>query len=380
LKSLKTVKHYPQSKKEGIEMPLNMLSPAGPAFELQKSRDAMVAGFVDDEITSLIIDALEFKMTIGETPLQQLAQVLELVRVRPPGANRISGMNSIVRTLGKPANLAKLLGFLKGALLDANENDRATALRSIRGRMHCLYGWGGQTLLLTSLPTPGLGTVLPIDDMDEFLGYPPAEWDLSIHVWQPNPRATPFLSGKDYEPDILVEPPHSHPFDFVSHISKGEFRQSIYRQNDEPEAEQFGRYVGTSLEKVDGVWPPHRTREAATLTTIEHRVLLKSGDSYFMPYDAIHDVEVSRSVSLSEPTVSLFLPCEAIVKPRVFMAPALADYQDENPSLKDRGFALSPEVWMQKLDALIAYLDGSSAKLELGNILGCNEEYGFMHV
>jgi hypothetical protein len=56
----------------------------------------------------------------------------------------------------------------------------------------------------------------------ELLGEAPtAVWGLSMHIWQANPRARAFPSAKRAEPGLILEPPHSHPFDFASMVSVG---------------------------------------------------------------------------------------------------------------------------------------------------------------
>ena len=61
------------------------------------------------------------------------------------------------------------------------------------------------------------------------------------------------------------------------------------------------RYQDVDLERVDGVWPPHRDYARRRLRTIEDRVDLVQGQSYFMSPDMIHDVEVDRAPSADRP-------------------------------------------------------------------------------
>jgi hypothetical protein len=327
--------------------------------------------------------------TRGEVDLSSLAQLLELlerVRTRPPGLDRIRAMNAFVRTLGQPVYLAALLDLLKAASSSEIERDAAIARTSHTGRMHCLYGWAGQTLLVASLSHPTVGTVAAAENLDS-LGYPAPEWDLSIHIWQPNPETEGFESMKRLEPDVILEPPHSHPFDFVSYVSKGEIRQSIYIQDDQvpdeasrEDGRRYHRYDGVTLERVDGIWPPHSERSPVRLKTLEDSVVLRAGDSYFLPYYAIHDVELDRESALVTPTITMFMPSEAIVKPRAYIAQSMADYHEQDPDLKAGGRPLTINQWRRKLDAVAAYLRGESKSLRLGEIVQCGSTYGFMHM
>jgi len=358
-------------------------------FSLVKSRDELTSGRLDEDTAARVIKVLQDSTNLSGDGrvLQKLQALMDQVRCQPPGAKRTAQMNTIVRTLGQPSNLATLLELLRDSLHAPDAKEAEISQRSRRGRMHCIYGWAGQTLLLASHPEPTVGTSSPTDDMDSFLGYPPAEWDLSIHIWQPNVGAKGFTSTKKIEPDTIVEPPHSHPFDFVSFVSMGEMHQSIYAESgvndltrELPPADHQKRYDGVVLQRVDGVWPPHQEYRPARLDTLEERVLLQAGHSYFMPCDAIHDVEVNRAVAERQPAITLFMCAEAIVKPHAFMAPEMADYHRRHPELKEEAQALTMEQWQSKLSAVIAYLRRQSQTLKLGEVVQCGTTYSFMHV
>jgi hypothetical protein len=350
---------------------------------LSARRDALTAGLNSPGMAREIAGILAARHQ-GSTPLGDLRAVLEGIRAARPGIDRVRGMNTFVRTLGQPDNLATLLDLLGAALAGNDESEAAQSERSRRGRMHCVYGWAGQTLMLVSSPDPGSGTDAPRDDL-AFLGYPPAEWDMSVHVWQPNPGAAGFASAKRLEPEVIVEPPHSHPFAFVSYLSKGQMRQSIYRaegaeQASSPGHGDGGRYAGVTLQEVDGVWPPHERYAPVRIRAAEERVLLRQGDSYFMPPHAIHDVEIHKPTAATAPTITLFLCSEAIVKPKAYLADEMADFHRQNPELKDAAVALTPQQWGEKLRLVASYLRGESAELRLGDVIQCNTTYGFMHI
>jgi hypothetical protein len=95
-------------------------------------------------------------------------------------------------------------------------------------RMHATNGWCGQTLILESCLGPTEGTFETAPGVEEMLGNTPPEWGVSIHIWQPNPKAKGFPVENRHEPGIIVEPPHSHPFDFISMVVTGEMHQSTY--------------------------------------------------------------------------------------------------------------------------------------------------------
>ncbi|MFF9212897.1 MULTISPECIES: hypothetical protein [unclassified Streptomyces] len=338
---------------------------------LAERREAMTGGADDQRVRAAVLRALDKPVV-----LSALQEVLEEIRSMPPGMGRITAMNTFVRTLGQPATLASFLDVLRASLTGSHAGDAALAERSRRGRMHCVYGWSGQTLMLTSAPSTTAGTVEPSEDMG-FLGYPPAEWDMSIHIWQPNPRATGFASTKRIEPGVIVEPPHSHPFAFASFVATGQMHQSLYREA-QPAVGQ--RYAGVELQRVDGVWPPHEEYRGVRLATVEERVLLQAGDSYYMPPEAIHDVEVDSGQAARTPAVTLFLCAEATVKPRAYLVPAMARFHENHPELKDEAVALTTSQWQEKLKRVARYLRGQSEELVLDDVVDCATSYAFMHI
>jgi hypothetical protein len=212
------------------------------------------------------------------------------------------------------------------------------------------------------------------------MGYPVAEWHASIHIWQPNPEAQAFKSLKRFEPGVLVEPPHSHPFSFVSYVSIGAMRESIYRETSAPApAGSADRYQDVDLERVDGVWPPHREYVRRRLRTIEDRVDLVQGQSYFMSPDMIHDVEVDRATSADRPAITFFLCSETTQVPNSYMVPSMAEFHRGHPDLTRQGKPLDLEAWDAKLDATARYLRGETDYLRLGEIVKCDSSYAFMN-
>jgi hypothetical protein len=113
--------------------------------------------------------------------------------------------------------------------------------------------------------------------------------------------------------------------------------------------------------------------------TLEERVPLRAGDSYYMSCNRIHDVEIDASIALDRPAITLFLASECVVKPHVYMAPPMADFHDAHPKLKHRGYALPRENWYEKLELASAYLRGKAMTLNLHNIVKYEGEYAFFH-
>jgi hypothetical protein len=322
-------------------------------------------------------------------PIRHIQSLMDSMRALPRGEERLSQMNSFVRTLGKPQVLGTFLDMMRESSGRVGTREQELSWISQNASKHCLYGWCGQTLLILSSTETTEGTLEPEPGVRElFLGEsPPAVWGLSMHIWQPNPHAKGFESGRRIEPGIILEPPHSHPFDFASMVVIGEMYQSIYAQRDSRDAfaqvnsaVPAGRYDGVKLEHVDGVWPPHNHRSSCELFTLEERVPLRAGDSYYMPCDKIHDVELEAITASKTPTITLFLGSEAVVKPHVFMAPSMADFHELNPDLKHSGRALAPKDWHAKFQAVASYLRGKNPTLNLDNIVRHEGGYAFFHV
>jgi hypothetical protein len=131
---------------------------------------------------------------------------------------------------------------------------------------------------------------------------------------------------------------------------------------------------------VDGVWPPHHFRESYVLKTLEGKVHQREVDSYFMPCEWIHDVEIAANPATNQPAVTLFLASEYMVKPHAYVAKSMADYHAEHPDVKHTGQPLSAADWHEKLKALAAYLRRETATLCLGDIVPHEGEYAFFHV
>ena len=355
------------------------------SFTLTQSVTECSTGYIDQDLRAYLQRLLLVENEGDYVSLSTLQTVLESLRSIPKGDARRRAMNTFVRTVGEPSNLAALLDSLSFNLnRDSGTSDSTIAQRSVRGRMHCVYGWAGQTLMFGSDPEPTPATTPPDDSVDDFLGYPPAQWDMSIHIWQPNPGARKFAFTKVNEPGVVVEPPHSHPFDFISYVSVGHLVQSTYaeisgnHQNAES-AEQEGRYKGVELRRVDGVWPPHAEDVPAYLRTLDNRVNLAAGNSYYLPSNVVHDVEVAIDYASKTPAITLFLCAEATVKPNAYMAPSMVEFHHENQDLKDQAVALSPNQWKKKLECVADYLRGRSSTLILDSVVSCTSEYGFMH-
>lgn len=350
---------------------------------LISSRDALSAGHCD-ESTAAAITGILARLEQGRTDtagtLEKLQVLLEQMRHAPKGIARVSQMNAFVRTLGRADNLALFLELMRESVKSARLSDRKIAERSRAGLTHCLYGWAGQSHVLYSERNP-LPTAAHADNgVEDHMGYPAAEWHASIHIWQPNPEAQAFKSLKRFEPGVLVEPPHSHPFSFVSYVSIGAMRESVYQETSaQAPAGSADRYQDVDLERVDGVWPPHREYVRRGLRTIEDRVDLVQGQSYFMFPDMIHDVEVDRATSADRPAITFFLCSETTRIPNSYMVPSMAEFHRDNPDLTRQGKPLDPEAWDAKLDATARYLRGETDYLRLGEIVKCDSSYAFMN-
>ncbi len=313
-------------------------------------------------------------------PIGALRDVLDGIRALSRGDARLAAMNTFVRTLGTAEALATFLDMMRDSADRVGTKDEELTRFSRNARKHAVYGWAGQTLLLFSGFEPTSGTVEPEKGVLELLGEnpPPAVWGLSMHIWQPNPNAKGFSSGADIGSNLIVEPPHSHPFDFASMVATGVMRQSIYAQG-AADGEGNDRYDGVRLEHVDGVWPEHQYRTTCELSTLEAGVTFRAGDSYYLPSDMIHDVEFDAKVAATTPAVTLFLASEAVVKPHVYMSEIMADAHDADPGLKEQGGALSPDAWRAKLTAVSAYLRGEQDTLRLEEIVNHQGDYAFFH-
>ena len=358
-------------------------------MSLASIRDYMTQGARDVAMERAVSSVAEQWLNDHKSvePLQSIRSLVDSIRTLARGDERLKRMNSLVRTLGQPEMLATFLDMILDSSQRTGTREEALSRISQNASQHCIYGWSGQTLLITSSSEPTKGTLEAETGVYDILGEAPlAVWGLSMHIWQPNPCAQGFSSEKRFEPGIIMEPPHSHPFDFVSMVTIGGMRQSIYAQcgaDNTPvqirrEAGK-GRYDGVRLEHVHGVWPPHNFRTSTKVVTLEERVPLIAGDSYYMPCDRIHDVEIDSRTASETPTITLFLASEAVVKPHVYMAPSMADFHEANPDLKRRGRAQSPADWTAKLDSVAAYLRGTCPTLNLGDIVRYDGKYAFFH-
>ena len=352
---------------------------------LTSMRDALTNENVDPLVTREINTMIERWCHHPKTvePFAEMQSVLERARKIPRGDERVIIMNSIVRTLGRPETLATFLDMLRDSATRAGTKEQELCrLKLQKVKMHSIYGWCGNTLLVESFDQPTEGTSKPIPGLGERLGNSTSAWNLTIHIWQPNLTAKGFPVNAPLAKGTILEPPHSHPFDFVSTVVKGVMHQSIYAQHDVgvTPTNNDDRYSQTPLEHVDGVWPPHGFRETRTLKTLEHRVVLKEGDSYHMPCDWIHDVEIAGRTAVSKPTITLFLSSEYMVMPHVYMTKAMADFHNENPDIKRNGVPISETAWHAKIEAIAGYLRGESATLDLNEIVKYSGEYAFFHV
>lgn len=350
---------------------------------LLSSRDALSAGHCDERTAAAITGILagpEQGQADAAGTLEELQALLEQIRHAPEGISRLSHMNAFVRTLGRADNLALFLELMRESQKSARVSDRKIAERSRAGLTHCLYGWAGQSHVLYSEKTPLPSTSHAGNGVENHMGYPVAEWHASIHIWQTNPEAQAFKSLKRIEPEVVAEPPHSHPFSFVSYVSIGAMRESIYEETmATAPGGSADRYQDVDLERVDGVWPPHREYVRRHLRTVEDRIDLVQGQSYFMSPDMIHDVEVDRATSADRPAITFFLCAETTQIPNSYMVPSMAEFHRSHPDLTRRGKPLDLDAWDAKLDATACYLRGETEYLRLGEIVKCGSSYAFMN-
>lgn len=356
-------------------------SEPGADFRLEDSKNALTTGYRDPGIEQEIARIMARPGDNDTSVLAEIQGVMERMRSVPDGDARISSMNSFVRTLGRADRLATLLDALRGSLASGDADERKFAEASRGEAMHCIYGWAGQTLMIESRTHRTDGTTPPAPGVEEFFTFPVSEWHLSIHIWQANPEAQGFEATKNIDADVIVEPPHSHPFPFASYVSIGEMRQSIYTEEplDTGQNPELGRYHDTVLERVDGIWPPHQEYRPSRIRTVENRLRLAVGDSYYMPTRAVHDVEVSRRVSSNTPAITLFLAAETTDIPHAYMASAMADFHRDHPDVLEPATALDPAEWDEKLAATSRYLRGEADHLRLNEIFECGSSYAFMH-
>lgn len=314
-------------------------------------------------------------------PYSDIRNVLEAVRSLPHGNERIKKMNTIIRTIGKPEMLATLLDMLRdSAKREGTEEQRICKTKLQAVKMHSIYGWCGNTLSIETHEFPTSGTHPVQEGLEEKLGNSTSAWNLTIHVWQPNKKAKGFSISDTNSSKTILEPPHSHPFDFVSMVVKGSLHQSIYEQIEVNSlTNHIGYYNGAELNHVDGVWPPHDYQSKCCLKTNEHRVLLNEGDSYYMPCDMIHDVEINSEIAVTKPTITLFLSSEYLVMPHVYMIDSMKEYHKNNPDIKKAGKPISEESWHKKLESLSKYLRGESQTIDLNEIVQYEGEYAFFH-
>jgi hypothetical protein len=297
-------------------------------------------------------------------------------------------MNTLLQTLGQPEVFATFLDMVRDSSQRSGTREQALSEISRKSSKHAVYGWCGQTRLALSGSAVTNNTLTPEPGVQAFLGKTPTSaWALSMHIWQPNARAQGFVCGHRDVPNVIAEPPHSHPFDFASIVVIGQLHESVYAQCDSDLALtkkgteiKKGRYDGLILEHVHGVWPPHDYREASQVMTLEDRVEINVGDSYFMSGSTIHDVQIDADVAQSKPAITLFLRSESFVKPHVYMAPAMADFHALHPDLKNQGYPLAEDAWNEKLELVADYVRGKSPTLDLSAIVKYDSEYAFFNV
>ena len=95
--------------------------------------------------------------------------------------------------------------------------------------------------------------------------------------------------------------------EFLSNVVAGKIRESMYVRTDTV----GGRYGGLPLTRVQGTLS--RTsdeREVCGLVTLEDRLPFLAGESYWMPPNAIHDVEMDLKTAYETPAITVMLSSE----------------------------------------------------------------------
>lgn len=357
-------------------------------MSLQQNRDYMTNLPPDPVIEAQILSIIKNwkDNSASVEPISELREIMNKMRQSPRGQKRLIEMNTFIRTLGRPEQFATLLDILRASANLENTREQALSEISRKSSKHAVYGWCGQTRLILSDTEPTTSTLKSEPGVQEFLGNTPTSaWSLSMHIWQPNPYAKGFPCGHKDLPNIIAEPPHSHPFDFASVLIVGTLHQCIYQQKEKNSSNSSsldlkGQYNNISLEHVHGVWPPHDIAEKSLVNSLEHRIEMNPGDSYYMAANSIHDVQVDQIVAKSAPAITLFLRSESYVKPHVYMAPAMAEFHSKNPDLKNQGYPLKASDWHKKLFLVADYVRGNSLTLDLSEVVKYNNEYAFFHV
>lgn len=333
------------------------------ARSLTTFRDEFTAMKPNQEVRNAILVLIERwrRRRPNSDPITELQQVIEEMRSIPAGSLRNRDMNTVVRSLGEPSTLATWLDILRDAYgRDGTEGQKICRIL-LSYRSHSHYGHC-QLLMMVSVRNPTRPAAVIPDNMSNHQITHASQWDMTLSIWQPLEAGITFSSIKRSEPQLLVEPAHSHPFDFVSRVVVGTMYQSTYRPATKEESTKAaGRYAGVPLVRVDRIWPPHQHREAAWLETLEDRVQLQAGDSYFLPNDMIYDVEMDIGISASRPTITLMLSSESIAQADVYLEQPMLDFHDSNPSLKDADDAMPFEVWNTVLRDTAAYLRGAAS-------------------
>lgn len=339
------------------------------------------------EAILLLMDRWQDNRSSAE-PLASIRILLDSIRSLPRSDERINCMNTFLQTLGQPEAFATFLDMIRDSSRRSGTREQQLSEVSRKSSKHAVYGWCGQTRLSLS-GTESTENTLPAESgVQAFLGKTPTSaWSLSMHIWQPNAHARGFSCGHKDLPNIIAEPPHSHPFDFASIVVIGQMHQSVYAQHGSnlaltrKETEiRKGRYDGITLEHVHGVWPPHDYREESMVMTLEDRFEMNAGDSYYMSADTIHDVQIEADIAQNKPAITLFLRSESFVKPHVYMASSMADYHALHPDLKNQGYPLAQNYWNEKLKLVADYVRGKSPTLNLSDIVKYDSEYAFFNI
>eukprot|EP00658_Telonema_sp_P-2_P048826 TRINITY_DN37132_c0_g2_i1.p1 TRINITY_DN37132_c0_g2~~TRINITY_DN37132_c0_g2_i1.p1 ORF type:complete len:283 (+),score=63.94 TRINITY_DN37132_c0_g2_i1:107-955(+) len=230
--------------------PRSTLSSSSAASDVYKrqTRDALVQIFEDWQ---------QFRE--DATPITRVRAVMDRLRTMPQSPERRQAMVTMVRTIGTPDRLACYLEMQLDSDLRYPEGTDEKYLVEKAKRYKTVSAFGHCHMALCKTDK---------DERAGTLGAPHHEWSLAFSVWKPVSSSFVESVTKRHLDNVLIEPPHKHPYEFASKIVKGSMRQSVYTldsDGDKQAASSEERYKGVALTCVDGAWPPHEKREECWL-------------------------------------------------------------------------------------------------------------------
>jgi hypothetical protein len=240
-------------------------------------------------------------------------------------ADRFMRMNTIVRTLGQPETLAQWLGCMRSYCRSDGYKEDCAALEF--DEHHRRFGHFQFYLL------PGKGP-------------------MTMHVWQPAPRL--HIEGVHFS----QEPPHTHPWNFVSTVAIGSLRMTDYRMKQQRVNADYACFEidrsFSNLSKCEG----GVSNGPAPMATEE----LNAGDSYLFPKEHVHSTPDDGKWT-TEPAITLLVKDRAEQRSAFYMSRSDAvqfDLARTNSSLRSTGPLSHNRIvrYEAKLDSIMSYLRG----------------------